>query len=258
MTAEVGFADLIGRLWAAGSTLVADFECCPGIDRLAIPDFQAAAARAGTLQKDVRWRNDLFVGRGFRQVHIESFSIVGQLGILHVCIFPELDRNAPIFGFDIIAGKNKATGAFLDLSPTTRAADTIVQAWASATIERRAQFVEKRSLPDWAEAVFSPAALAIRPVSTGDVERALALGRWSLAMLLGAELSEAAETEMFEAQTRYVEAQRRNEHTFRMLAGCVGADLAREFIDIWLFPDPPLPRPPRVAERAIRHDVSVH
>jgi hypothetical protein len=43
-----------------------------------------------------------------------------------------------------------------------------------------------------------------------------------------------------------------------MLAGCVGADLAREFIDIWLFPDPPLPRPPRVAERAIRHDVSVH
>ena len=35
----------------------------------------------------------------------------------HVCLFPELTNGGPIYGFDIIAGKNKVTGAFHDFSP---------------------------------------------------------------------------------------------------------------------------------------------
>ena len=32
-------------------------------------------------------------------------------------LFPELTNGGPIYGFDIIAGKNKVTGAFHDFSP---------------------------------------------------------------------------------------------------------------------------------------------
>ena len=32
------------------------------------------------------------------------------LWMMHVCIFPNLDNNGPIYGFDVIAGKNKMTG----------------------------------------------------------------------------------------------------------------------------------------------------
>ena len=35
----------------------------------------------------------------------------------HVCLFPELTNGGPIYGFDIISGKNKVTGAFHDFSP---------------------------------------------------------------------------------------------------------------------------------------------
>ena len=43
---------------------------------------------------------------------------------------------------------------------------------------------------------------------------------------------------MADAQQHYVAGQRRNDHTFRMLANSVGPALARDFIDNWLFPPP--------------------
>ena len=42
-----------------------------------------------------------------------------KLWMMHVCVFPHIDSDAPIFGFDVIAGPNKMTGAFCDLSATT-------------------------------------------------------------------------------------------------------------------------------------------
>jgi hypothetical protein len=45
--------------------------------------------------------------------------------------------------------------------------------------------------------------------------------------------------QMRAAQRRYIGAQRQNQHTRRMLAGCVGAGLADRFIAECLFPEPP-------------------
>jgi len=251
MTAVDDHVGLIDRLRAAAASFVSDIEGRPGVVRLDSPDFQRQATRRGMLLKDIIWQNDLFVGGRFRRAHVEFFSIAGQIGVLHVCVFPRLDRNAPIFGFDIIAGMTKATGAFLDLSPTTRAAADIVQVWASATADQRAGFAERRTLPPWAESIFSADAVAIRPVSPDEVEQVLELGRSSLALFLAEDQTQAVESEMFSAQVGYVVAQRSNEHTFRMLANCVGPELAREFIDGWLFPYPlvPLRQPTASADR---------
>ena len=34
-------------------------------------------------------------------------------------VFPVLNNDGPIYGFDVIAGKNKMTGAFHDFSPSS-------------------------------------------------------------------------------------------------------------------------------------------
>ncbi|CAL75167.1 putative phycocyanobilin:ferredoxin oxidoreductase, PcyA-like [Bradyrhizobium sp. ORS 278] len=248
--------DLICDLQHAAEDFAADLRAVPALERVRVPDFHAAAIAEGTLQKEITWRNDVFVGGRFRHAHVESFSIGEQIGVVHVCIFPHFDRAAPIFGFDIIAGRKKATGAFLDLSPTTMAANAIIDGWSEASAAQRANFRETRILPAWAASIFSRSALAIRPASRHEVASVVALGRSALAYYLDAHLATAAEAEMQVAQRKYIEAQRSNEHTFRMLAGCVGVDLARDFIDGWLFPAPPSPgesRSDAAARGALAH-----
>ena len=247
MTADLAEPDLVETLALQARRFAADLAGQPGTRRVAIPDFRARALADGTLFKPVVWENDVFVGPDFRWAHVEFFSIPEQIGVIHVCVFPHLDRQAPIFGFDIIAGCRKATGAFLDLSPTTTGADDIIEAWAARTSHDKAAFEDHRHLPDWAAAIFSPHALAIRPASAGEVDAVLTLGRTSLGMMLGSAAATGPASRMIAAQNRYGEGQRSNEHTFRMLAGCVGPAIAREFIDGWLFPSV---QPPVTDQRA--------
>ena len=63
------------------------------------------------------WRNDYL-----RRCHIDVVDARESKGLwmMHVCCFPTLTNDAPIYGFDVIAGKNKITGAFHDFSPTPR------------------------------------------------------------------------------------------------------------------------------------------
>jgi hypothetical protein len=238
MTAASREVDLVDRLEARAQALSTAIASQPSVRRIHAPDFLARASLAHTLTKPVVWRNEIFVGPEFRWAHVEFFSIRDQIGVIHVCILPALDRHAPIFGFDIITGIKKATGAFLDLSPTTAEAMEISDAWAADTKRAAADFQEKRELPEWASAVFSQHALAIRPTSISEVEGVLGLAESSLSLWLRAEKRVASGAAMARAQQSYVEAQRRNEHTFRMLAGCVGAEIATEFVNQWLFPAP--------------------
>lgn len=218
----------------------ADFASClrghSDLAPLAAPDFAAEARRQGTLQRDVAWTNDLRSGPGIRQAHVEYFAITGQIAVLHVCICPAVGKDWPIFGFDLIAGRHKATGVFMDLSPTGPASRAVTAAWADMTGPRDI-FGEERQLPDWALEVFSPYAIAARPQSAAQVRTALRFGREAMAWYLaGANGAKAGDGRA--AQQAYACAQRRNEHTFRMLARAVGTDVARDFIETWLFPDP--------------------
>ena len=229
--------DLVDLLEAWAHEFAAVLAGRPSVKRIEAPDFLFRAKASGALVKPVIWRNEIFVGPEFRWAHVEYFAIGEQIGVIHVCVFPSLDCHAPIFGFDIISGGRKATGAFLDLSPTTAEAAEIVDSWAAETKREVETFQEKRRLPDWAAAVLSEHAVAIRPVSPSEVEAVLTLAQRSLALWLDRKKPVGRGVAMLRAQQRYVEAQRRNEHTLRMLAGCVGADIARHFVNEWLFPE---------------------
>ena len=66
------------------------------------------------------WINLVWASDKFRRAHIDVVDARNTKGLwmMHCCIFPHTDDFSPIFGFDIIAGKNKITGAFHDFSST--------------------------------------------------------------------------------------------------------------------------------------------
>lgn len=231
--------DLIALLNQAAQDFAAMLRTAQGSRLLPTPDWLETARAAGTLRRPLVWRNTLVRTRLLRRAHVEFFSIPGEIGVLHVCIFPALDRALPIFGFDVVAGRNKATGCFLDLSPTVPAAEPMMTAWGARAVKTTTAMGAARTLPDWAS-MFSAHALAVRPGSRVEVTEGLGFGVASLAVLLAEAAPPPADPqEMRAAQLRYIAAQRRNDRTRAMLAGCVGPVLADAFIERCLFPAPP-------------------
>ena len=65
------------------------------------------------------WVNKVWASSRYRRAHIDVVDARETKGLwmMHCCIFPHTHNPAPIFGFDVIAGKNKITGCFIDYSP---------------------------------------------------------------------------------------------------------------------------------------------
>jgi len=80
------------------------------------------AARAFSLPSEItsEWYTKNFSSAWVRRANLDVIDVSEskKLYMMHLCIFPHTYDAAPIYGFDIIAGTNKVTGAFLDFSPT--------------------------------------------------------------------------------------------------------------------------------------------
>jgi phycocyanobilin:ferredoxin oxidoreductase len=167
---------------------------------------------------------------------VETLTLKDRISVLHVCIFPHFDDPSPIFGYDIIAGASKVTGIFLDLTgsldqiPTPRLRDAIVSFG-------NIKFAQKRELPEWGM-IFSPDIIAIRPVSDAELRISTEVALHALGLLLTAprERDGSLAEEIKAGQRQYADAQRRNQHTFRMLSNIFGKECAVHFIENILFP----------------------
>jgi hypothetical protein len=189
----------------------------------------------------LNWHNHLFASPLFRRAHVELFEIPAHFAVVHVCIIPHETDPAPIFGFDMIAGRAQATGVFLDFSPVTPFApvptlgDVVSQ-------EIRAGFGEPRAPPPWGS-IFSEDFLAIRPTGSAEMTRALACARRALGYYLQhLQRGSVARCLVVAGQAAYARAQRQNPHTVRMLSRYIGATAARAFVDDILFPVPDVER----------------
>ena len=65
------------------------------------------------------WTNRTWKSNSIRRAHVDIVDVREQKKMWRalICLFPELTNCGPIYGFDIIAGENKVTGAFHDFSP---------------------------------------------------------------------------------------------------------------------------------------------
>ena len=190
---------------------------------------------------DSGWINRVWANDNVRRAHIDVVDARDTKGLwmMHVCIFPTLDNPAPIYGFDVIAGKNKMTGAFHDFSPSSDPDHPMIQGY----YESVENFIPEkpRELPEWARNIFTAKMLAAGNVKTE--EEATEIIKIALSNLhayfqeVGETKGEGAPDLVAACQNYYCENQQQNPHTPRTMKslGLPEADVDRFCTDM-LFP----------------------
>jgi|TARA_B100000925_G_scaffold291721_1_gene280988 hypothetical protein len=193
-------------------------------------------------QPENGWINRVWANDHVRRAHIDVVDARESHGLwmMHVCCFPVLTNDAPIYGFDVIAGKNKMTGAFHDFSASSGGDDHPMIDWYRDAV---ADFVpsKKRELPEWAQNIFSDSMIAAGNVRTDEEATAivdLALANLRVWFDSVPEYSGNASSEFTAgAQNYYCHNQQQNPHTPRVMKslGLAEADVD-EFCTNALFP----------------------
>ena len=167
------------------------------------------------------WVNRTWKNKYVRRAHVDVVDVRDskKLWMMHVCLFPELTNGGPIYGFDIIAGKNKVTGAFHDFSPLLQKEHPLTQ-WFVKEVEHFKPSKE-RELPDWAKAIFSGGMIAVGNVQEIDELNQIcdiALGNLHHYLNKIKEYEgDSNRDDVIKAQNYYCEHQQQNPHTPRVM-----------------------------------------
>ena len=192
-------------------------------------------------QPENGWINRVWANDNVRRAHIDVVDArdTKALWMMHVCIFPTLDNPAPIYGFDVIAGKSKITGAFHDFSASSDPDHPMIQGYYDSV----EHFVpnKQRELPEWAQNIFSGKMLAAGNVKTD--EEADEIIRIALSNLrayfdeVGITKGEGDSALVSGAQDYYCHNQQQNPHTPNVMKslGLDEADVDKFCTDM-LFP----------------------
>ena len=190
---------------------------------------------------DSGWINRVWANDSVRRAHIDVVDARDTKGLwmMHVCIFPQLHNPAPIYGFDVIAGKNKMTGAFHDFSASADPDHPMIQGYYESVED----FIPKkqRELPEWARNIFTDKMLAAGNVTTE--EEAVAIIDIALNNLhayfdeVGLTDKEGDPTIVAACQDYYCHNQQQNPHTPNVMKSL---GLPEEDVDVFckdmLFP----------------------
>ena len=184
------------------------------------------------------WPNYVYTGPNFRRAHLDIVDArdTKKLYMLHMTVFPNTDDPAPIFGFDIIAGPNKVTGAFHDFSPVSKSHPLLD--WFANSVSNKA-WSKVRELPDWAKAIFSGHMVAAGNISDEtELEQLLELVITNLDYYLKNIGEVSCGVDFSEAQDWYCQNQKKNPHTPKVMAA-LGLDKNEVdmFIEKCLFPE---------------------
>jgi len=186
------------------------------------------------------WVNRVWSSGAYRRAHIDVVDARDTKGLwmMHCCIFPHTHNPAPIFGFDVIAGKNKMTGCFHDFSPAGDSNHNLIE-WFAGEVTKL-QWNKTRKLPDWAERIFTECMVAAGNVSEpAELDQITNLVKTTTSVYLqhvGDTNNTARDTT--EAQNYYCENQKQNPHTPKVMASLgLNEDDVRVFIQECLFPE---------------------
>jgi len=186
------------------------------------------------------WVNRVWQSDRYRRAHVDVVDarLTKGLWMMHCCVFPHTHNSAPIFGFDVIAGKNKITGCFIDYSPSTDKNHAMINYFAEEVSEY--EWIKKRELPDWAQRIFSSHMVAAGNVSDeSELEQITSLAHTLVDHYLEtvADTNNSVADATFE-QNYYAQNQKQNPHTPKVMTslGLNEADVTA-FIQDCLFPE---------------------
>jgi phycocyanobilin:ferredoxin oxidoreductase len=186
------------------------------------------------------WVNKVWASSQYRRAHIDVVDARETKGLwmMHCCVFPHLHNPAPIFGFDVVAGKNKITGCFHDFSPAGDVNHPLID-WFMEESEKFT-WNKNRALPDWAERIFTKHMIAAGNVSEEDeLAQILAMARKNLDCYLDeVGLSNNTVDNTKDAQNFYAQNQKMNPHTPKVMASLgLNEEDVQAFIQHCLFPE---------------------
>lgn len=186
------------------------------------------------------WVNRVWTSDKYRRAHVDVVDARTTKGLwmMHCCIFPHLHNPAPIYGFDVVAGKNKITGCFHDYSAAGDKEHPMMD-WFAGEVSKL-EWRRERQLPEWATNIFSKSMVAAGNVQDeAELAQIIEMAKTTLAHYLEtvAETNNTVE-DTTEAQNWYAFNQKQNPHTPRVMAS-LGLDEedVRVFIQDCLFPD---------------------
>lgn len=186
------------------------------------------------------WVNKVWMSSQYRRAHIDVVDARDSRGLwmMHCCVFPHLHNPAPIFGFDVIAGKTKVTGCFYDFSPAGDSDHSMLDWFAEDT--RKIEWNKTRKLPEWAERIFSS-----NMVAAGNVQEDYELDQMFQMAKRGVNfyVENVGKTNNTSSSTKdhqnyYAQNQKQNPHTPKVMASLgLNEDDVRVFIQECLFPE---------------------
>ena len=183
------------------------------------------------------WPNYVFRSGVFRRAHLDVVDArdTKKLYMMHLCIFPHTNDSGPIYGFDLIAGPNKVTGAFHDFSAGYDKNHYMLD-WFSNRVSDL-QWSKKRELPEWARNIFSDSMVAAGNINTAvELDVVLALANETLSYYLD-NIGAMSNIDSTDAQNWYCHNQRQNPHTPKVMESLgFDSDTVQNFITTCLFP----------------------
>jgi phycocyanobilin:ferredoxin oxidoreductase len=186
------------------------------------------------------WVNRVWSSDKYRRAHVDVVDarLTKGLWMMHCCIFPHTHNPAPIYGFDVIAGKNKITGCFHDYSKAGDPNHPMMQ-WFHDEVAKL-EWRKQRALPEWATNIFSGSMVAAGNVQDPEeLEQITDLAKTTIEHYL----STVAETNNTVADTTwdqnyYAQNQKCNPHTPRVMVSLgLSEDDVQHFIQECLFPE---------------------
>lgn len=186
------------------------------------------------------WVNRVWTSDRYRRAHVDVVDARDTKGLwmMHCCIFPHVTDPSPIYGFDVIAGKNKITGCFHDYSKAGDPDHPMMQWFADYVSQLEWRRV--RELPEWATNIFSPSMVAAGNVQNEEeLAQIIAMAKDTVEHYLstvGETLGQAENTTA--AQNYYAQNQKQNPHTPRVMVSLgLSEDDVQHFIQECLFPE---------------------
>jgi phycocyanobilin:ferredoxin oxidoreductase len=186
------------------------------------------------------WVNRVWTSSSYRRAHVDVVDARESKGLwmMHCCIFPHLHNPAPIYGFDVIAGKNKITGCFHDYSKAGDAEHPMMDWFADEVA--KLEWRKERPLPEWATNIFSKSMVAAGNVSDEEeLQQITDLAKTTVSHYLSTvgETNHTT-TSTKEAQNYYAQNQKQNPHTPRVMVSLgLSEEDVKHFIQDCLFPE---------------------
>lgn len=114
------------------------------------------------------WKSRSWHSADYRLANIVTADLreTKNIWMMHCCVFPHVENTAPIFGFDVVAGKNKITGLFHDFSSSGFSSHPLIE-WFGYEVSNF-EWKKPRELPEWAQRIFSPHIVAAGNINEGD------------------------------------------------------------------------------------------